>query len=47
MPIIQGEDAYTKVMNYFVLCLTAYKAAAETIYGRLTNVYIVNQIIAL
>ena len=45
MPIIEGKDAYKKVMNYFVLCLTACKAVAETIYDRLINVYLVLQII--
>ena len=46
MPIIEGKDAYKNVMKYFVLCLTAYKAVAETIYDRLINVHIVLQIIA-
>ena len=37
LPIIECEDDYTKAMNYFVLVLTAYSAAAEAIFDRLVN----------
>ena len=42
---MECDDAYTKTVNYFVLCLSAYKAVAETIYDRFINVYIFGQVI--
>ena len=44
LPVFECEDHYTKAMDYFVLALTAYKAAAEAIFDRLVNVTIVCQV---
>ena len=45
LPIIECDDDYMKVMHYYVLTLTAYKAGAEAIYYRLLTVTIACQAI--
>ena len=45
LPILTCEDDFVKTMNYLILALKAYKAAAEVIFDRLVNVTIVCQII--
>ena len=45
LPVLLCENETTTAMNYLILALTAYKAAAEVIFDRLVNVTIVGQII--
>ena len=45
IPFLTCEDDLVKTMNYLILALTAYKAAAEVIFDRLVNVTIICQII--
>ena len=45
LPIFKCENEVTEAINYLIMALTAYKAAAEVIFDRLVNVTIVCQII--
>ena len=45
LPVFKCENEVTEAINYLIMALTAYKAAAEVIFDRLFNVTIVCQII--
>ena len=45
LPVPICENEATKAMNYLIMALTAYKAAAEVIFDGLVDVTIVCQII--
>ena len=45
LPVLLCENEATTAMNYLILALTAYKAAAEVVFDRLVNVAIVCAII--
>ena len=43
LPIFKCENEVTEAINYLIMALTAYKAAAEVIFDRLFHVTIVCQ----